>query len=35
MQRWQMQNSFPGPNSYQDFQETGPCLDSNFHLFSF
>ena len=30
-----MQNSFPGPNSYQDFRETGPSLGSNFHLFSF
>ena len=30
-----MQNSFPGPNSYQDFQETGSSLGSNFHLFSF
>ena len=35
MQRWQMQNSFRDPNSYQDFQETGPSLGSNFHLFSF
>ena len=35
MQRWQMQNSFPGPNSYQDFWETGPILGSNFHQCSF